>query len=804
MVTAALVKVTFESLDISDDVRKTLDRGAQPYAFAIVGPIEWLGAFLLGYPDVPVPDFEVLGRSAPLAPGAKRFDFTAPPKGKPRRPIRGPTPTPQKWEITLRVDPDEVVPVRVGVYSADCEMTLGENGEPIPAPGEVAAYVDSIEPPWRSGSREVKTAKGTLKYSIATRPVPTRPATVAGVPAVDKTQTKANVQVWTRVVVTITDIEGLYRANAKGGADRRPGYTGLDYCGRIYLNRPRNDPMAWKRDHQSILVSTKVDVVEGLKLGADATVEWSIEVPNDISNDAQLVSRASGALIDPGDYDDDCNSIGAHDEGNVGTVDHGQHFEGVPGYKLSGVAGEIEPGFPGRTASTAIVAGVSKVIIHCPNVAGDRIRVRASVKAKALEKDPPHTEVFDDWTGVLHMWNRFDVEYLKAPSAAALDLAAIPRHFVMLRAQLDFTTTPVANDPDFPPMTPEEEAELAESILLVRARKLSKKVGTPGWLILVSLKTNPDARPQATPDEMKWFVSGTAVPESSSDTADVYLAEIDPAAWSGLGPRLSAKFEWGTDGTRVRGAVVSLAATSVTKGSASVPRTRVTVKMSEDYRIAFGFGPEGVDPIGLDVHDSTMGEASLWILPTRQRGEAPTGLPNTLGSEAPWRAGGWSAASPLRISLRRKGWGSLLGVTHWPVSFLYTDNILTAPPEGALDTTAGTTLHTAVHELTHNFAMTPDQCGFWDWKHQRACVMTYSGQWMLGPGMLPVDHPFPETWPTKAPNTGLAEISAHVNNHEEKLLPVPISAPEGEEHCGRHVVACRRVRFSAHKTGLKW
>jgi hypothetical protein len=788
MVAAALVKVKFESLDISTAVRATLDRGVHPYALAVVGPIDWLAATMLGYSTVPVPDFEILGRSAPLAPGSTHFDFKAAPPGKPRRPMRGPTPTPQKWEIDLRVEPNEVVPVRVGVYSADCRPTITMDGDVIPAPVEAAAFVDRIEPPWSSVSRILKTAAGTLKYTIETRPIPTRTPSLTGVPAVD--ETKVLGQTWTRVVLTITDIEGLYRANAAGGADRLPGYTGLDYCGRIYLNRPRDDPKKWKKNHQSILLSAKVDVVEGLKLGADAKVEWTIEVPNDISNDAQNVSRASGPLIDPGDYDDACNPIGAHDEGNVGTVDNPKHFEGVPGFALSDIDPDIEAGFPGRRARTAVVKGESKVIIHCPNIAGDRIRVRATVKAKALELDPDHTEVFEDWTGVLHMWNRFDVEYIKAPSAAPLDLTAIPPRFVMKRAQLDFTTTDLEKDPEFPKISWDEEVKAGVDKLVMRAKKLTKRVGQPGWLFLVSIHKDPDGRPRPTDDEMKWFVSGAATLQSATGSEDVYLAEIDPASWAGLGPNISAKFEWNDGAPRVRGAVVTIAdGGKVVKGAATIATTRVTVTEIEGYEIQFGFGGKDQDPIGLDLFDSHMADSTLWVLPTRQRGEAPTGLPEVADSGAPWRPGGWGAPSSLRISFRKKGWGFKLGVTHWPVSFLYTDNILTNPGADSLDPTAGTTLHTAVHELTHNFAMVSDECGFWDWRHERACCMTYGAQWMLGPGKL-------------APES--SEGSLHVHNHEEMLIPVPVVAPEGEDHCGRHIVACRRVRFSTHKKGLGW
>ncbi|MFO0611726.1 MAG: hypothetical protein U0414_03995 [Polyangiaceae bacterium] len=786
--TAAVMKVKFQSLEISDAVRATLDRGVHPYALAIVGPIDWLAAFMLGFSNVPVPDFEVLGRSAPLAPGAKRFDFTAAPPGVPRAPMRGPKPTPQKWEIDLRVEAGEVVPVRVGVYSADIRPTIGPSGEVIPAPVEAAAFVELIAPPWTSGPRTLTTSDGTLKYTIETRPVPTRPATVTGVPAVDKT--KSLVQTWTRAVVTITDVEGLYRANPAGGADRVTGYTGLDYCGRIYLNRPRDDPKKWKKDHQSILVSVKVDLVEGLKLGSDAKVAWTIEVPNDVTNDAQYVSRASGALIDPGDYDSECNPIGAHDEGNFGTVDHPKHFEAVPGYALSDVAGDLEKGFPGRTAKTAVVKGVSKVVIHCPNVAGDRIRVRATVEAKALEQDKDHTEVFEDWTGVLHMWNRFDVEYIKAPSAAPLDISAIPRRFGMLRAQLDFVTTNLPKDPDFPAISDEDEANAAEGRLVTRAKTLSKKVGKPGWLFLVSIPKDPDAAPKPSAAEMQWFVSGAAKLAATDDTSETFLAEIDPATWSAIGTKLSAKFEWNDGVPRMRAAMVTLAdGGTKTQGDSTIALTRVTVRQTKAYEIQFGFGGQGEDPIGLDVHDSTMARSALWVLPTRQRGEEPTGLPGSANPAAPWIKGGWSAPPSLTISLRRKGWGFTMGVTHWPVSFLYTDNILTVPPEGSLDTTPGTTLHTAVHELTHNFAMVSDQCGFWDWRHELACCMTYGGQWMLGAGKLPLDNV--ESW-------------SHVNNHEELLRPVPVAAPEGEDHCGRHVAACRRVRFSAHKTGLGW
>lgn len=303
---------------------------------------------------------------------------------------------------------------------------------------------------------------------------------------------RARITPTNRLVVEITNIEGLYKPRhvPTGVTDPRrsepmAGYISEDHDGRIFINRDLTG--TWTKEQQMIKLSARVTARTGVIPG-DAKVHWTITVPDNPFNTGPRIHRESGLLIDPGDYDSTGDQTGfVNDDNEDSDWPSGRRshpWEAVSGYALS----DTSP----TEAKTAVVSDESQVVLHCPHVVGDRLMVRAEVVS-----DSTPVVSYGARTGIMTMWCRIDVEYLRMPSALALPVDQIPPLFEPCCVQLD--VTPEQSTPDIANLAPNDDA-LSRSSSQYINRVFTHK-NDPGWFCLIAAMSPcpvPSSAPTST------------------------------------------------------------------------------------------------------------------------------------------------------------------------------------------------------------------------------------------------------------------------------------------------------------------
>src|SRR5271156_6829018 len=222
--------------------------------------------------------------------------------------------------------------------------------------------------------------------------------------------------------VDFKEIDGLYKPGEDNrgvkppgttrNSDRKPGYTSQDNKGRIFTNRKPDG--TWVKDTQYVDITIEV-LPKGITLPAGSKIEWTIEDPDDPTNEDPRVRPAVGKLLDPNDYAGGVKTgANANDNDPRGQSDEKPKLEQLDAkYALSGNETLID--IPNR---------ISKVRFNVHDVAGANYILRARVK-----DDPKITLSVGGSTGTMTVWHRVDLEYVKMDSADELPVGDISANY---------------------------------------------------------------------------------------------------------------------------------------------------------------------------------------------------------------------------------------------------------------------------------------------------------------------------------------------------------------------------------------
>jgi hypothetical protein len=287
----------------------------------------------------------------------------------------------------------------------------------------------------------------------------------------------------------ITKIEGLY----KPGVDDRPskptgttknsgyvaGYISGDDKGRIFTNRAING--VWSKDKQFIELTAQLEVVpSSCPLPAGTKIRWNIEDPDDPTNDVPNAHPDAGRLLDPNDYSG-ATKTGANPNDNnprgKATVTH--RLEQVdPKYALTGSETLVDP-----------ATMLSTVRLHVSDNNGDNYKVRV------VGVHPGVTVSTPAQTGVMTVWSRIEIEYVRMTSAHELPVDQIVKHYDIACVQVDVSEKRVVSGPsDKVAMGTDDSLAYAACDSYSTASGEFKHEGQGGWFFMAAANRFVPAR----------------------------------------------------------------------------------------------------------------------------------------------------------------------------------------------------------------------------------------------------------------------------------------------------------------------
>jgi hypothetical protein len=500
--------------------------------------------------------------------------------------------------------------------------------------------------------------------------------------------------------VKIVDVRGLYKPGARDSLPRPPGatrasgyehgYTSRDDKGRIFTNQDLDG--RWTQDTQLIELTVVVTVVAGA-LPEDATIRWTMSDPDDPFNERPEVHPAWGPVLDGDDYDKAGHYRSPHANDNEGNYDHHPKWEEVKGYALA-----ID-----SAARTRIVALKSKVRLHCTNIAGDNYVVHAALDVGTLLSGAI------DQTGIMTVWHRVDVEYVRMESAFALPVDRIAKHYRPAFVQLDFAAERVVPDERYmgPADPPIQGASGAGTTAFVA--RTFQHAGEPPWFFLAAaMECYPVVVHRGAilwEGDVDVVVSGghtyCSVPGQHTDPAPGYVV----ISWD--------------DKKHKTGFLVD--------------------------QFAY-YPPDPVSP-GQTAPARAEGETAVWLLPQDLYPDIKANQLPSFAEKSKFLASPKQYGIPSRAHVRVKGTGaSAVAGYSIPVqvgkeSYLagravtFTHHPAYRDPVTGQKTAkfADGVVRTAVHEFTHAFGFY-DKCAQFDYLNQSprmTCCMNYQENWMM-------------------------------------------------------------------------
>lgn len=290
--------------------------------------------------------------------------------------------------------------------------------------------------PWTDGPRVLGPAGGVQVDCVVTTkryPAQSPPKVPRGSAGVKSGATLVLPHV---LHVELTEILGLYQpvtpspASNNRSAMAVPGYASEDHRGRVFLNADLTG--TFKKDTQLIQLTATV-TAEGGPIPPGAKLLWTVFEPDNPANTwlrpgsamTPNVHRQWGPLLDAGDYATfgAVTALGPSGNDFEGTFDRDPVWEQVGPYGLDARNA--------ATAATDIVGGKSAVTLHCRNVGGERFVVTADVE------NPTPAQAFPARTGIITMWKRVDLRYLRMDGAADLPVAGVPGALEPACVQMD-------------------------------------------------------------------------------------------------------------------------------------------------------------------------------------------------------------------------------------------------------------------------------------------------------------------------------------------------------------------------------
>lgn len=376
------------------------------------------------------------------------------------------------WDFVLE---DAGAPLSVELTAFDELLLFGDGLDKLS---------DRVVAPWQSGPRAVTSARGqyALRYHVETLRFDLRVGgTASAFRQVASGTRRVTLALPNVAQVKLVAIRGLHKPRAEGArvegdgriqnTDHVPGYTSEDDQGRIFINR---DPDGnWVDKTQFIELTAEIHPAT-VRLPPGITVVWTVEDPDDPTNDDPRMRRDAGRILDPNDYTAGLPS-GARGEDNdpsevTTTV---ARFEAVaPMFALSNNETLVD-----------VATRTTKVRFHVSNVAGVNYRVRATLKAH-----PQITAAVPARTGAMTVWNRIQVEYVKMTAARPLPVDRLAAHFDPARAQIDIEPVRIVRPAwEKPLMGLDFDAARAECDTLATASHGEfRRAGQAGWFFLAS------------------------------------------------------------------------------------------------------------------------------------------------------------------------------------------------------------------------------------------------------------------------------------------------------------------------------
>lgn len=637
---------------VTVDIRKIASVGsviagaAKPYAIARVS-----GRFI--------------GRSRLIPSGATDFELTS-------------EPSPWRHEYATV---GEAVTVDVEIWDDRGDL----------APMRLTHLAASIAEPWPSGPLIFGGAP-KIECQVTTSAVPKLAPKIPVPRSAKGAKAGAVLAVPNSAVVELLDITGLYKpvATGKAGLKRAeavPFYCSEDDLGRIYLNTGLDGK--WAKNTQLIQLSARVKVMRGV-LPKGTKLKWKLVDPDDPFNDQTDVHQQWGPYIDAGDYSGAAQA-GAKGGDNEGKPDHSPAWEQVSAFTLSG---------PSATeATTEIVGGQSQVKLHCPNVAGDNLIVRAELVPPAKAK----LQSFAAQSGIMTMWHRVDVEPVRMSSGFALPVTEVPPMFEQACVQLDFAPERAVPDQQF--LAADDDHIETESAKYVE--KVFSHKGDPGWFCLVSAM-----EPYPLPKK-----KGAKLYEGMATLGDGMLGGTH-AGFVDVPASLSdvdyVEFEWGSES-------VGFSKWKVEKVSAGKV-TRIWL-LPHDVQDRFTAGDGSIDhayATSLDFWPTGKLDGGTW---------SPPGYGIPKSCKVIVSSPGAFYVAGISPTVAKGGVEYFAGRT---VMFTHHGHYRDPKSGGPRKNFDHEALTVIAHELVHAFGM-PHKCGYYDHRtpREKTCYMNYGPNWMI-------------------------------------------------------------------------
>lgn len=521
-----------------------------------------------------------------------------------------------------------------------------------------------------------------------------------------------------QLAVKLTAIHGLYKPGFTAAGDVDPkacgyqeGYTSDDDLGRIFVNhKPRTHlGRSWQhvvvKDTQFIELVASVELVQGEKIPPDARIEWEWFDPN--GPDHPETNQHGARLPDQVDVDGNPRSLL-----NRGTCDFPK--PGSQDMARFGQAGDVgfADGATVNLADTQIADGTSRVRLHVSNVAGDNFVVTARLKnSPRIAPSPPAR------TGVMTVWKRIDVEYVRMKNALPLPLERVPPLFEPARVQMDFTPERVVRSKRF--LTKRDADGPRATAAYASARRGEfRNHGKPGWFFLAAAErlSSENANNGAAPSEPLY-----------EGKAKLQIEMLDGQRWEALvidgvigRPDPTVKVRDVADGPW---------------GFAYIAKTRVVDGKTHLYLS------------GLDYHSDfevTRGE-NTGLVGAPGRGGAEDKIDfyylrhRTRSVSGAWEPGGLGFGEDVFVTVQSAGnveyGGRSPGVLRAGREYFAGRLLVFTRVHGQAALNVEQTVGVIVHELTHAFGL-PHECGYYGWPqpHLHSCAMNVFTNWLYETG----------------------------------------------------------------------
>jgi hypothetical protein len=690
------------------------------------------------------------GRSRPIPDSGGTFDLTA--EAVP-------------WIMEIDADPGPNLTI-----GAEVLLDRGDVAPPTPV-----LVQDTVADPWSSGVRTLGSGP-ELRVRLTTRLVGATNA--AFIARASPGGTSGTLTVPQSLVVEISDIVGLYKPDLAAAipnpASRHVlGYVSDDDQGRIFTNRLANG--TWASDTQFIDVNVRITGIAARVIPLAAKVLWTVIDADDPTNDSREFHRDWGPVVDPNDYSATRQPLGAHDGDTTAAFSPGNAnsdllFGAVVQTPATARWAQL-PGGPAvspssRTrAESAItgagtVSGTSGVRIHCPNVLGTTLIVKAE-----LSGVPAGIPVHGASTGVLTMWSRIDVQVVRMDGAHSVSgaLPAIPRFFLPACVQLDFQAEQtVTGALDRAEMATAGNLLTASTRAWVNNSGVFTHAGQGGWFFLGAARF-PNPLPSGTVSALH---SGTSYVFGTTGLSAWVRVQWAAAAAPAPQPDY-VTFRWTDSAGTAHSAGFGVRSSTVASGE-----TTIVLDGNDVTPLFTGHDADGSLP---HAYRSQRQYYPRHELPAGATALAPGGfgIPNTGASieVLPPGAVFVTGISPSVPSSRPPSTGTGRFFAGRTVLFTHTSKFSTGAPPVPRSDFDRRVLSTVVHEFLHAFGM-PHKCGYWDWRTPRvhSCCMNYFDTWLV-------------------------DASFH-------LIPGTVRR-QGDDMCGRHLMEVRRVHLERNP-GLNW